>query len=81
MDVSLAELHLHGLTHDVVVVPAFGIDPVAFADPSGTHDIDLRIEATLPTIALQKNSSHSQTLPNDRYNLQKDAVGDGGSIE
>ena len=64
MDVSLAELHLHGLSHDVVVVPAFGIDPVALADPSGTHDIDLRIEATLPTIVLQKSPSHSQTLPN-----------------
>ena len=64
MDVSLAELHLHGLSHDVVVVPAFGIDPLALADPSGTHDIDLRIEATLPTIVLQKSPSHSQTLPN-----------------
>jgi len=56
MGVSLAELHLLGLSHDFVVVPAFGIDPVALADPSGTHDIDLRIKDTLPTIVLQKKS-------------------------
>jgi len=35
MDVSLAERHLHGLSYDVVVVPAFGIDPVTLSDPSG----------------------------------------------
>jgi len=63
MDVSLAELHLHGLTLDVAVVPGFGIDLVALAEPSGTHDIDLRIGATLPTVALQNNPFHSQTLP------------------
>ena len=63
MDITLAERYLHGLSHDVVVVPAFGIDPVALADPSGTHDIDLQSEATLPTIVLQKSPSHSQTLP------------------
>ena len=76
MDVSLAKLHLHGFPHDVVVVP-FGIDPVAPADPSGTHDIDLQIEATRPTIVLQKSPSHSQTLPrsNVRANLPKWGLG------
>lgn len=62
MNVSLAERHRHGLSHDVVV-PAFGLDSVALTDPSGTLDIDLRIEATLTTIVILKSPYHSQALP------------------
>ena len=37
MGVSLARLHLYGLSHDFVLVPPFGMDPVALVDPLPPH--------------------------------------------